>query len=528
MKLYDECIIYWGRFYLIKTAKMNISIYMKVSTILLCIAIIYSLLVFNGLIDAFAPKHIVVIEETVRNSYLNMDSRMINQIPGFYAFGAVFKLITNFPSIGLLLYPIQMIPFLVVFYAFIYKLSNSYLFTSIVVLVQLTAGTTGTQRLFLWPHGIGGIVFYTFLLVFALMILNNNHKVAYKIMLIIAGISIIFISYNSYVVIMIFLFVNAAIATINNSKVLKIKNIIQNYNKELIGLLIILIIAQLGLSQFFYQTFVPTIMSDIEITGFDKFMNAYFNKEPVTNQLVISKLLITYPQIITTISLIKYTTILMSIILFLYLLIQKYKINNKINVFDQVTLSFVAVYFFYGLVRLAIGGFPITLLYFPGIICIIWLYRHSNWKNMATFSILIILILNPVYTFSMNEAVPKDNIHNTDYIKQSSNWYFQHKNKDISSVSDELTRNLFQYYIHDKTNNLHTTSIIKSDQISFLLQDPSSQQNQKNYYILNYYSSSMSIQNWRILKSWKYSESVINSNNNISKIYDNNGLSIHT
>ena len=511
---------------MIKDERVSKSMAIKVAAIIICITIIYSLLTFNGLIDYFAPKHITQIEETIRSSYLSTE-RMVNQIPGFYAFGAMVKLITNISNIGFLIYPLQIIPYLILFYTFIYKVSSSYMLASIIAFIHFTAGTTGTSQFFFWPHGIGNILYFTALLVFVLMMFKNNQNAEYKLLFILTGLSIVFISYNMYSFIILFLIIFTIVIGINSAKFLKIKNNISNYKKELTTLVVILLVAQLGLSQFVYQSFIPTIMSNVEVTGLEKFIVAYFNKEPASDQLLISGLLITYPPTIALISIVKYTIIIASITVFLWMLIQKYRTNKELNFLDQLTFSFIIVHFIYGLIRLSIGQIPITQLYFPGILCIIWLHRHPNWKKLATLSLLIILVLNPIYTFSMNEAAPKDNIHNTEFIKQSSNWYFQHKNNSISPVSDELTRNLFQFYIYDSTTHFDTTSIIKSEQIAFLLQKPSIQQNQKNYYILNYQSHSMSIQNWRIIKSWKYSEDIINSNKELNRIYNVGELSIY-
>jgi hypothetical protein len=501
--------------------------HIKLAIIILNIAIIYSLIVFNGLIDSFAPKHIVEIGEIIKNSHLS-GNHMTDQVPGFYVYGAVIKLIINNPLFGLLTYPIQMIPYLVVFYTFIYKISASHLLASVITLIQIISGTDGSSLFFL-AHGIGTIIYYTLLLSLILLIFKSNVGIGSRILIIICGISLVFISYNIYAITIIFLFVFVVITMIMNLKNPNIQCLLDGNNKSLLNMSFILLVVQMGLSKFLYQSFIPTLKqsTSMELTAIDKFLIAYFQTESLSHQTVISDLLITYPQEITFISLIKYSILLLPILIFIYLFLRKYRLCKEVIFFDQLTITFVVSYFLYGIIRVIIGGSTITLLYVPGILCIIWIYRYTTWKSFAIFSILLILFLAPVYTISMNSVAPKENIHETEYIKSSSHWYFENMNIDVISVSDELTRNLFQFYIYQGTSHLQTVSIIKSDQISFLLQNSTITQSQNNYYILNYKSSSMSIQQWRIIKSWKYSKSKIDTNNRIFKIFDADYLSIY-
>jgi hypothetical protein len=494
---------------------------------MLNIAIIYSLIVFNGLIDPFVPKHIVEIGEIIKNSYLN-ENAMTDQVPGFYAYGAVIKLIINNPLFGFLTYPIQMIPYLVVFYTFIYKMSTSHLLSSVITVIQIISGTDGSSLFFL-AHGLGTIIYYSLLSSLILLISKQKIGVEARILIIIFGISLVFISYNLYAITMILLFVFIAITIIMNLKNPNIQYLLDRNNKSLLSISIIFLVVQMGLSRFLYQSFIPTLKQSvsIELTAIDKFLIAYFQTEPLNHQTVISDLLITYPQEVTFISLIKYSIILLSILIFTYLFIRKWVTSKEVIFYDQLTITFVVSYFIYGTIRFFIGGSPITLLYIPGILCIIWIYRYTTWKFWAIFSISLILILTPAYTISMNSVAPKDNVYETEYIKSSSNWYFEHMNLDVISVSDELTRNLFQIYIYQSTSHLHTVSIIKRDEIEFLLQNSTITQSQNNYYILNYKSTSMSIQQWRIIKSWKYSKNKIETNNEISKVYDVGHLSMY-
>ena len=72
------------------------------------------LLMFNGSIDDFAPKHIMIINELSKNSFIPKENYNI-QVPGFYVLGAILKQVLNISTDGLLFYPVQLIPYMIVF-----------------------------------------------------------------------------------------------------------------------------------------------------------------------------------------------------------------------------------------------------------------------------------------------------------------------------------------------------------------------------------------------------------------------------
>lgn len=502
----------------------------KLAALVLLISIIYSLLMFDGIVDFFAPKTIVQVEEVVKNSTLSTDNKITDQIPGFYAFGAIVKLTTNISSFGLLSYPIQMIPHLILFYTFIYRLSNSYFLASSIAVLQLSAGTTGTSKLFIWPHGMGSIIFYTVLLLFVSMMLNNKSDLKYEreskyiFLFILAGVSNIFMSYNLHAITIIFLFIFIILTYCIKENILHIKNLNKYYKRNIVLLSAILVITQLGLSNFIYQTFLPTLKTELEITTFEKLFISYFQKEPLSDQSIISDLLITYTPTITMISLVKYITLLTAIAVYLCHLINKYRLSREISFFDLLTFSLILTYLFYGIVRLNLGDLPINAIYMPGILCIVRLYTDNIQKFMSYIYLITLLVLTPAYTLSINDVAPNQNINYIDYIGQSSDWYFCHKDVNIASTSDEFTRNFYQLYIQQNSNTLYIIPIIEIEQIASLLQNT---RIQKTYYIINYKSSAMSIQNWQIIKSWTYSKNKINNNDKINKIYNNEYLMIY-
>ena len=91
----------------------------KFSLVILSMAFIVPLIIFNGTLDGFAPKHMLVMSETVQHGYLF--SQEAEQIaPGFYLLGAVINLLTEISTKEYIFLPIQFVPYLIVSFLFLY------------------------------------------------------------------------------------------------------------------------------------------------------------------------------------------------------------------------------------------------------------------------------------------------------------------------------------------------------------------------------------------------------------------------
>lgn len=499
----------------------------KLVYIFLLVSFSYSLIVFNGIIDDFSPRHITAIEQISDNSFLDQNNRMTNQIPGFYALGVAIKLISNISSIGLLTYPLQLLPFLTIFYVFILKVSNSPFFSCAATFLYVCSGTTGTTKIFFWPHGVGYIVYYAALFsIFSIMLSPSYKRSEFNLLLIICGCSLGFLSYNLYsslIILLSFFMLNMWI--IQNKKISSISIAPISF----LNCLLIFIVTQFGLSRFVYNTFIPTLKatSDLEISAVDKFLSAYIYTQPNPEISAISELLLNFPLIITIISALKYLIICISIAFFVLLCIKKISTKMKLTVFDLFIVSVLMSEFIYFLIRTYIGGISITSLFLPGIFCIIWLYQYSSkYQKWPKLAIIILLVLTPTYTYYIDlYNVRNQQLYENEYLKVSSNWYFENKGDNIG-VSDEMSRNLISMFIYEEFHCLSEIKILPQEDAGFLVNKLSLENSQK-YYLINYQLRRMSLQNWVIIKTWRFFENSIDSNKHICKIYDLNSLSIY-
>lgn len=485
-------------------------------------------MVFNGIIDDFSPYSIKEVEIISESSHLDQNNRATNQVPGFFVLGVAVKLISNISSIGLLTYPLQLLPLLTVFYLFVLKISNSPIFSGSATFLYVCSGTMGTSNIFFWPHGMGSIVYWMALfLMYSITLTPSRKKPEFTLLLNICGCSLGFISYDIFLNLILFLFSITLIMWIIQNK--RIKSVFINY-KSFLNCSLIFIIAQLGLSKFVYETFIPLLIATpdlVKISAVDKFLSAYIYKQPNPEISVISELLLNYPRIITTISLLKYLIICLSIAFFILLCFNKVHKKVNLSIFDLFMLSYLLSAFIFILIRAYIGDIAITDMFLPGVFCIIWLYQQASiYQKWAKFAIVVILILTSLYIYFIEiHDLRNQSIYENEYLKDSSSWYFENKGNNIG-VSDEMTRGLMSMFIFEKYHYPIEIKILPQDDAGFLVQKLDLNNSQK-YYIINYHLRRMSLQNWVIIKSWSFFENSIDSNKRICKIYDLDSVSIY-
>lgn len=508
----------------------------KVLFILLAMTFAFPLLIFNGSIDDFAPKHIMTINDLSKNSFIPKENYII-QIPGFYVLGAVLKQVLNISTDCLLFYPVQLIPYMVVFFALIYKLSNNYIFSAFLTFIEFISGATGTTKVFFWVHGIGSILFYLAIIILLYIIKENvSKKPEFVLLLIISGSSLVFISYDLFAMLLAFiiiLFLILSTFRVLQSNYINFTFKFEDVSKHLGNICLIFITIEFGLSNFFYKSVIPTLKQSqyLELSSIDKFLISYLHTH---NENSLGDFVISFPSLVSIIGAVKYLVLLCSIFIFFFAIYNKVIEKKPINQFDLVTGTFILMTGIYGLIRLYIGGMIITLLYLPGILCTIWLYRFSKkYKSWATFVLLILLILVPIheYTLYHNSLINRDE-NKFAYVKNPASWYFEHASYSIGA-SDELTKNLFLLNYYDNTHDLNNREVYNSIQlllskdVLFLMQRSTPpKKDSGKYYIINYKLNVNNLENWITINSWRYYKTQLEENHAINKIYETNSISI--
>lgn len=501
----------------------NLNLTKKLSCVIVLNSIIFSLILFNGTMDPFVPKHILVIFNLSEQGHL-AETYLTLQIPCFYVFGSIITLITSISAEELIYYPIQLLPLVFLTFCFSYKLSKSYVISSFFVLINLVQGTTGTFKIFFWPHGIGVLMFYIILLLL-LNILANRFFLESIILILITGSFLVFISYDFFIIVILILFF--LLVLVLSQLLLAHKGTTPSLFNHLLNILIILVVVELGLSSIVYKIFIPLISDSgfIELSGMDKFLLSYFSS--MQSDTSLSHLVLTYPLSITILNLIKYGLLLVSISIFMLLFLSRFNGKHE-EPLDLLLCSVVAYSFFYGLMRMSIGGMGISQLYMPGIFSVFYFYRFRGiYKYWSVFVICIILLIIPInyYVYIHNDLLDKtDNIYS--YIASPANWYQDNLLLEESCIkSDELTKNFLRFY--SPYNVSYNMDLLSLADVLFLTNGQPIP-TVKEYFVINYELNLISIGNWVVIKSWSRFKGLIDTNVKLNKAYDISNIAIYS
>lgn len=473
---------------------------------------------FNSSIDSFAPLQISAIDETIKRGFL-LDAYR-NTVPTFYILGSELAIILGKNSDFLLFSPIQLIPYAVLFFVLMLKISNSYLLASILSITELTTGLTGTQRIFFWPHGIGSVLYFALLVLFLLIFFGKN-KFAWQhhFMSIIIGISLVFTSYDAIFTYLLFLLSFIIYMVIFNNSSRLSRNNLDNRWRQSVKLFILLIIVELGLTEFVYNNFIHALKSPESFTMsvLDKFLLSYFSTNIQDN--IIRDIYLHYPESITYYGYIKYGILLMFLIIFLINFVSSPGIKYKIeSIFIISILSSMVAWAF---IRLLIGHVEVGFFYYPAIFSIAWVYRNViSFKRWALVGAILLLALNPVYHFMVyNEDLSNRDIDKFDYLYTPLSWC-REKTSGAEMRSDELTKN-FNLMTH-RTLEFQTLDV---NDVAFLLNRRDYSPN--SYFILNNNLKVLDIGNWIQIKPWWVTDHILKKNIKINKIFDSKTIFVY-
>lgn len=490
----------------------------KIYLIAFAISYIYILLHFNSSIDAFAPLQISAIDETMEKGFLLEAYR--NSVPTFHILGSELALMLGESSRFLLFSPIQLVPYTVLFFVLLLKISNSYFLASLISITELTTGFTGTQRIFFWPHGIGSILYFALLILFLLIFSGKDRSVwQYHLLAVIVGISLVFTSYDVIFTYLLFLSSFIIYSMIFNNPAHLSRNNLDYRQHQSIKLLILLIIAELGLTEFVYNNFINALKSSDSFTlsVLDKFVLSYFSASAQDN--ILRDIYLHYPQSITYYGYVKYGILLVFLTLFLIHFITS--INTRYKIHSIFIISILSSMVIWAVIRLMIGHVEIGFFYYPAVFSIAWMYSNGgSIKKWAIAGIIILLAMNPIYHILIyNEDLSNKDLDKFNYLSLPLSWC-KEETSGTQMRSDELTKN---YYIMSyRTQNFQT---LDENDVAFLIKRTEYSSN--DYFIINNDLNALNVGNWIQIVPWKVNEYLLENNEKINKILNSKKVFIY-
>jgi len=494
---------------------------------ILVMAFAVPLIIFQGTMDDFAPSVVPSVNEILQYGHLP-DSTPVNQVPGYHIFGTFIVLLVNIPVEDLPVFPVQVIPLLLLIFAVYYRISGSLLLAGLVTLIEMISGTNGSERIFFWPHGMGYILFLLLVLLILLILEEKGFRSRkYLFLASIAGTTLILISYDYAAMALMLLFMLYAIQRVLPSD----ESVVQS-RKQWVLLLSVLVVVQFGISQFFYVYFIPNLKigNPWEISVIDKFFMLFFQAESV--QTPLQGLYMTFPVILTRLAMLKYSLLVISIFVLIFFVLKKWRGRVSLDPFDTFTLAILLMAAVYAGLRTGMGALSITDVYLPGLFATIWIYRRGGvGRRYAIGLIAVLLVFAPLYLGGILHYQMRNQdsslFHELDSPAQ---WLYLHGDRNNWAFSDVMTMNRMNGAIAVRNNLTYdevsqTIQVLQSAHVVSLL-GKSPRYYPRSYFILNFRLNSMSLEQYRILKSWRFIEDTIESGRNSAKIYASGAVSV--
>ncbi|AMM53545.1 hypothetical protein [Pyrococcus kukulkanii] len=265
---------------------------------------------YKNTIDDFAPKHIGTAYMLLKGYRLKgYPLFLFRGTPAFHAFIAELMGITGINEYHMPILPFEFVPYFIIIFILNYRLVDikRYDIFGMLLLfnfIYFSQSLNGTHFVFLWPHGIGEILFFTALLLILKTIRTNNHR--YLFLIIVVAISLILTSYDVNFWLLLFVF-----GMIISIYIIKLLNhyAVENVKNKLIFLgifiFVIFVVYNIYISS---GNIFKTVLFHLSISKFFetifRFFVLYFTHETSSR---IYSLLLEYPHILTYIYLLKYS-----------------------------------------------------------------------------------------------------------------------------------------------------------------------------------------------------------------------------
>ena len=525
----------------------------KYFTIFFCI--IYLLCVYLYLLnncDAFAPGNFSNAIDIVKTGDFTIGDSFEESTLGLYQiYHAIISLVFNIPIPDYLQIPYLMFPLAIIVVAVSREINKSSLVQAIVLILSFSTVALSFNYMFIWPHGIGFLLFWV---IIYLIILYINKKLTSGTFLICATLSIVTLNYSSYTILGMFCPILLFFVMFNIlSSIIEHKHLTIHINRtyvvfSIISLFIVFISA-------FWKTELINAFSGVEDSNISS-IERLFNS--LLYWLLDSESIVTrYDAIIATSSgdslpifgITKYLFmgfVFMSYLILLWRIKHKNKSNYKIPELDILLLAICIGVTTFTVLRIIVGSPNLQWMFIPCILSIPRIIvllnkldrsvKFDRLINVVSKIIIAILVISTLISFGSGliNATPIDerNLAHMDSYNSGNIWINSYCNTDLGIYCDIFTRGYFNM-ISNHLNIDTYSAKLRFQYDDFTLDNVLDLTSgipvgTEEYMVLNYGQKNVLIgYDWDFIKPWSEFDAQITSHPFHNELYESSSISIH-
>ena len=485
-------------------------------------------------ISGFVPKHLAAGYEILDIHHIS-ENHLSKQFPGYLSFLSSVFLVLNVDPLTPLHLPLQLVPYVTALFVLLHIITNGNLMIpGLVSGLHVLLPSTSSRRMHLLPHGLGDILFFTLLILILLLMRERSERRLFPLS-VVCALSLVYISYNKTAVSLLLL---TAIYF-----VLKLTDYLDGFIERSDSLergntatTILLLTILLGIntlhSNFFYYRFIPVLIGGFQ--GGEAIMRVLYTwlESGSVEAEAISHLLITRPPSLTYIAALRYVIIFTGIATVGTYILYKVRSARKLTVIELFIPAYLGAILVYLILRMFVSSFTVSWFYLPGVLVMAYLYSYLDSRKVRLGMVILFVLLAGTIVGTQiennrHEAIDR-NVDVAYEMERVYEWHSRYAPLDKAPLADEHTRNVMMYrsMITHRTDSYHeatrTYGLLRVSQAAGLTTetDPGDDQ----YYILNNYQRTMSLQKWRIIQSWDNYEGAIHRNTHTNKIYSEGEL----
>lgn len=500
----------------------------RVVGILLCLGISLTLFIYHHSVSDFNPLlsgRLLYIEQFGEASDLVM-----RLVPGFYWIGATITTVTGISTQSVIFYPIQLLPFIGLFYILIRRISMD---NGIAALATVVMALTAGSQLLYYEHGMGRIFFVG--LLFGLVVyLSQSGRMGLRLAWIF-GPPLIIISYNNAARAFLLLVSLFGLSILGYRFIDPRARAAAGTGLDALTIIVGLAIAY---SAWFYQTFLPKLAGTAGAAySIESFSLQFFGQSSADPSL-LAELSLTTPAAVTYAGIAKYLIIGAGLSIFGLLVLKDLYSRRDWSPTQLIVAALVTAASIYFLLRLIFGSFEFAELFYPGIIALAYLFTRAQGERQrralyGVFALLIVVsTIGPLVLYSEGQ-IERDR-GEYSYVHPAGDWWDDYGTG--AATTDIRTKNVIASHLVEERYEAGDRAALEElayqefetmtpeGYPAYILGQGVPPRTQ--YVIINYRLSYVSSDLWFRMRPWTEFEGEIAAADGYHSVYDSGSIEI--